>query len=431
MHTKEQLTVTYKRDGRYEPEALTRINHILRDWRRNETIRMDPELIDLVYDVHDQLGSHEPIHIVSGYRSPVTNSALRERSRGVAQHSQHMLGKAMDLYFPDVNLSKIREVALLHEGGGVGYYPTSGRPFVHIDTGRVRHWPRMPREQLARLFPDGNTDYIPADGRPLPRKVRTQDVMVASNRNGKESAQPRFAVASAAAPAPQLPNPSRDVILANSGGVKLSLFGNGKPAPARPSVVAALPPSPPPVPAQRPGDTQRQALPEPSAAASAPALASAAPLPALRPFTVASLAKPTPALAYLGGGPPPAPTAKLPSEVSPRGGLVLASLGPATAPPERAHTRDDDGIWSVKLSYQPPAVRPLVTRGRVHDLGFAMLVAPDQMHIDPLMKRPGMSLAISFTRGATGLPSADMFTGRAVQPLQIAEFSQPFQTAAR
>ena len=93
---------------------------------------------------------------------------LRRSSHMVAKHSQHMLGKAMDFFLPDVPIERMREIAMHLQQGGVGYYPTSGSPFVHIDAGSVRSWPRMTREQLARLFPDGKTVHLPADGHPLP-----------------------------------------------------------------------------------------------------------------------------------------------------------------------------------------------------------------------------------------------------------------------
>jgi len=232
LHTKERLTVTYKSNGRYDSAAMEKINHILRDWRRDEATRMDPEVIDLVYEIHHELGSKEPIGIVSGYRSPATNVALRRRSSGVAKHSQHLLGKAVDVYFPDVPLARLREVALMHEEGGVGYYPASGRPFVHIDTGRVRHWPSMPREQLARLFPDGDTLHIPADGKPLGRKVRTQDVRVAqlekpapkSAVTPKRRSEPPILVARAD-PAAPLPNADGNADSGADSGFSLSLFG--------------------------------------------------------------------------------------------------------------------------------------------------------------------------------------------------------------
>jgi len=100
MHTEEDLTITYKVNGRYDEEALKKIDHELRDWRRDETIHMDPRLIDLVWEVHRDVGATEPIWVVCGYRSPETNAMLRHRSSGVAKFSQHMLGKAMDFYIP-------------------------------------------------------------------------------------------------------------------------------------------------------------------------------------------------------------------------------------------------------------------------------------------------------------------------------------------
>jgi uncharacterized protein YcbK (DUF882 family) len=167
MHTGEDLTVTYKRNGRYDDAALEKLNWELRDWRRGEAIKMDPRLIDLVWEVHRDLGATKPIEIVCGYRSPQTNSMLRSRSSGVAQFSQHTLGKAMDFYIPGVPLADLRAAGLRLARGGVGFYPTSGSPFVHLDVGGIRYWPRMSRDELARIFPDGKTVYIPSDGRPL------------------------------------------------------------------------------------------------------------------------------------------------------------------------------------------------------------------------------------------------------------------------
>ncbi|KUM26310.1 hypothetical protein AU467_22455 [Mesorhizobium loti] len=106
--------------------------------------------------------------MVCGHRSPSTNAMLRSRSRGVAEKSQHMLGKAMDFYIPGVPLKKLRNIGLKMQGGGVGYYPTSGSPFVHMDVGNVRHWPGIGRQELVSLFPNGKTLHVPSDGRPLP-----------------------------------------------------------------------------------------------------------------------------------------------------------------------------------------------------------------------------------------------------------------------
>ncbi len=168
IHTDEDITITFKRDGRYDEAALEKLNWFLRDWRRSEQTRMDPHLIDLVWEVQRETGAKAPIWVVCGYRSPQTNAMLRRRSHGVARFSQHMLGHAMDFYIPGVPLEQLRVIGLRLQRGGVGFYPTSGSPFVHMDTGNIRHWPRMTREQLVRVFPDGRTVHIPTDGRPLP-----------------------------------------------------------------------------------------------------------------------------------------------------------------------------------------------------------------------------------------------------------------------
>jgi uncharacterized protein YcbK (DUF882 family) len=169
LHTNEDITITYKRNGQYDEAALEKLNWFLRDWRKNEQTRMDPHLIDLVWDVQREANTGNPIQVVCGYRSPETNAMLRHRSAntGVARFSQHMLGHAMDFYIPGISLEKVREIGLRMQRGGVGFYPTSGSPFVHMDTADIRMWPRMSREELARVFPDGRTVQIPSDGKPM------------------------------------------------------------------------------------------------------------------------------------------------------------------------------------------------------------------------------------------------------------------------
>ncbi|WP_099865644.1 DUF882 domain-containing protein [Pararhizobium haloflavum] len=166
-HTKERAEITFKKNGRFVQSGLDQLNHILRDWRRNEPTKMDPRLFDLLWEVYQASGSRDYIYVVSAYRSPKTNNMLRSRSSGVAKNSQHTLGKAMDFFLPDVSISKIRELGMKFQVGGVGYYPNSGSPFVHLDVGSVRAWPRMSRQQLASLFPDGKTLHLPPDGRKL------------------------------------------------------------------------------------------------------------------------------------------------------------------------------------------------------------------------------------------------------------------------
>ncbi|MGO9400756.1 MAG: DUF882 domain-containing protein [Xanthobacteraceae bacterium] len=167
IHTNEDITITFKRDGRYDEAALNKLNWFLRDWRKQQETKMDPHLIDLIWEVQREAGSKEPVWVVCGYRSPETNAVLRRRSNGVARFSQHMLGHAMDFYIPGVQLDHLRAIGLRLQRGGVGFYPTSGSPFVHMDTGGIRMWPRMSREQLVRVFPDQRTVYLPSDGRPL------------------------------------------------------------------------------------------------------------------------------------------------------------------------------------------------------------------------------------------------------------------------
>jgi uncharacterized protein YcbK (DUF882 family) len=167
IHTKETITVTFKKDGRYDPDALKQLNHFMRDWRRDESREMDPQLIDLIWTLREQLGSKEPVKLISGYRSATTNSKLRRKGGGQAKNSQHIQGRAADIQFPDVPVKTLRNSALIQEWGGVGYYPTSGVPFVHVDTGRVRMWPRIARLELAALFPSGKSKYLPTDGKPI------------------------------------------------------------------------------------------------------------------------------------------------------------------------------------------------------------------------------------------------------------------------
>jgi uncharacterized protein YcbK (DUF882 family) len=167
IHTKETVTVTYKRDGKFVPAAMERVNWVLRDWRKNEPTTMDPELVDLLWEMHTELGSKAPIHVISGFRSRSTNGMLKKTRGGQAENSQHINGKAADVHFPDVPIQRLRYSALVRERGGVGYYPLSALPFVHVDTARVRAWPRLPRQELALLFPSGRTQHMPADGGPL------------------------------------------------------------------------------------------------------------------------------------------------------------------------------------------------------------------------------------------------------------------------
>ncbi|NKK64979.1 DUF882 domain-containing protein [Rhizobium leguminosarum bv. viciae] len=199
IHTGEKAVITYKRNGKFDPKGLQQLNRFLRDWRKNQPTKMDPRLFDLIWEVYRQSGSRDYINVVCGFRSPGTNEMLRGRSRksGVAEKSQHMLGKAMDFFIPDVKLATLRAIGMKMQVGGVGFYPKSGSPFVHMDVGGVRAWPRMSRDELVRLFPNGNTIHIPADGKPLPGY---QQAMADYKRRGSG---PQIQIASASESAPK------------------------------------------------------------------------------------------------------------------------------------------------------------------------------------------------------------------------------------
>lgn len=250
IHTKETLDIVYMRNGKRLPEAMKKINWIARDWRQNEATTMDPKLIDLIWEIRRELGTREPTHIISGYRSSKTNKMLRKTRGGQAKKSRHILGKAMDIHFPDVSAKQLRYSALIRERGGVGYYPTSAIPFVHIDTGRTRHWPRMPRYELALLFPNGKSKHVPSDG----RRINRSDVRKARAKYTELAVQ--IASFHDLRKAPRAPRPT---LLASGWGARVrpTLPRDATPAPAaaKPpqakfkvaSLGALVPPAPQPI----------------------------------------------------------------------------------------------------------------------------------------------------------------------------------------
>ena len=140
-HTGERLSTAYCAGGEYVPGALQNVNKLLRDFRANQVKPIDPELLDLLFELNGTLETAQPFHVISGYRSPQTNTMLKERGgshSGVATQSLHMVGKAIDIRVPGVKLEHLRDAAKSLKGGGVGFYP--GSNFVHVDTGRVRYW---------------------------------------------------------------------------------------------------------------------------------------------------------------------------------------------------------------------------------------------------------------------------------------------------
>jgi uncharacterized protein YcbK (DUF882 family) len=370
IHTKESITVTYKRDGKYDEEALKKLNHFMRDWRADKETQMDPEVIDLIWTLHEELGSKEPVHLISGYRSPKTNEKLRKAGGGQAKHSQHMLGKACDIHFPDVPVNKLRASALIQEVGGVGYYPTSGIPFVHVDTGRVRMWPRMPRLELAALFPSGHTDYIPSDGKP----ITLADYQLALKK----------------------------------GLVNETLLASARPAP---------PPTPKP-------HHHHEATPE----AAQPILASYTPNHAA-PMTLGPASEPAaaPRFAYAsaGGGLPFARPNVLPKAQQPA--VPSYQSAQVVGAPEV----DDD--HPEELSYVPFDTADLMTDGSVaYSRTVAPLTHPEQDNIDYLlddMAQP-TNFKLRQASGYRGLASAQQFSGEAVRSLYAeADASAPTRLA--
>ena len=259
IHTQESITIVYKRNGQFDQDALQKLNYFMRDWRRNKTIKIDPALFDLIWEMYRELGSQKPINVICGHRSGATNEMLRHTRGGQAKASKHITGQAIDLQFPDVSIKQLRNSALIRERGGVGYYPTSAIPFVHVDTGNVRYWPRLPRQELAILFPSGHSQYIPADGRPLTKndfrvalaqlqekggelpvavrarmKAGTVPTLLAGLA-GAPSVTPAPAVLAAAEPAE--PKPS---VMMASFAPSLPTFGMEPSAPKPPSVIKPL-----------------------------------------------------------------------------------------------------------------------------------------------------------------------------------------------
>ncbi len=144
LHTLEDIDIVYRLGDNYQPEAIARLNYFLRDHNTNDVIAYDPREFDLLHDILIRLRRPgATIDIVCGYRTQETNDILRASSQGVAEHSQHVLGHAIDIRIPGSTTPRLRNAALSLNEGGVGYYPTSH--FVHVDVGAIRTWTYAPR----------------------------------------------------------------------------------------------------------------------------------------------------------------------------------------------------------------------------------------------------------------------------------------------
>jgi uncharacterized protein YcbK (DUF882 family) len=340
-HTKETQRIVFKRNGRYVQEGLNQLNVMLRDWRRNEPAKMDPRLFDLVWEVYQEVGGTQPIHVVSAYRSPQTNAMLAKTSSGVADNSQHMRGTAMDFYIPGVPLAKLRAAAVRKQVGGVGYYPSSGSPFVHLDTGSVRAWPRMTRAQLTELFPDGRTMHLPNDGKPLSQEgyqialaewkkchaypcngasSTGTSVADASGAGGRNLMDMLFGSNKQDAPAPQMQVASAPAARATP-----------QPQASAPSVSAAIAPV---VPAMRPADLSGQTV---TAAVTSP------------PPPEVQVAAATPALPFSTIGSAPLTEDEL------RGPITVAVALPTALPPDLRRGNAENAVTAL-AALAPPAM---------------------------------------------------------------------------
>jgi uncharacterized protein YcbK (DUF882 family) len=137
---RQSIDLVYKIGGDYQPEAMAEISRFMRDWHCDKTIAIDPKLVDRLYELQQSIGPNRTIRLISGYRSEGYNASLLAAGRIVDPHSQHMFGRAADIFVPGMSADRVREAAEEQEQGGVGYYPFSGPRFVHIDTGPERRW---------------------------------------------------------------------------------------------------------------------------------------------------------------------------------------------------------------------------------------------------------------------------------------------------
>lgn len=397
VHIDETLTVTFKRAGRYDEAALKKLNWFLRDWRRDEPTTMDPHLFDLLWEIHREVNATGPITIISGYRSPQTNSMLRARGRGVARYSQHMVGKAIDFYIPGMDLSSLRVMALRLQRGGVGFYPSSGSPFIHVDTGGVRHWPRMTRDQLAKVFPDGKTVHIPSDGKPMPGYALAMAELEA--RGGRPGAVALAALDEdeerGAAPRSARTRIPTATELTSATGIPATA-----PEPTRQPVVASLVPP------------ARYEAPKQTVVAS---LASA-PLPAPRPNDLgditASISRgETRALSY----------AAAPERTLPQFGPIPSTHMRLSALPDQV--RAPQALPAVRS--QADASRPPTGLFAAQTVAFAAeLHEPDLYSLRSLVEPARAALRVQFGSTYNEAPAADTFTGPVVVALQTLAFDR-------
>jgi uncharacterized protein YcbK (DUF882 family) len=432
-HTKESGSITFKRNGYYDQSALEKLNWLLRDWRTDEKVRMEPRLFDILWEVYRSVGASEPVHVVSAYRSPGTNAMLRRRSRAVSEYSQHMAGRAMDFYLPGVDMHRVRATAMRLQHGGVGFYPHSAHQFVHLDAGSVRAWPRMTRGQLMALFPDGKTVHLPRDNKPLARYEEARAEVLA--RGGTVAGLTSYAALddsggrrrslwatlfgggdededyygsqrgrgrgrAAATQVAAYSNPNAE----DAGTRGVMAFAAAEPAWNRGRPAPAAEPSPPAVTA---------AISPPAEAA--PAALAAAPLPPKRPDDFAEFA----ALAY-APMPPARPVELASAMMIPAATRTDAGAGagfvkdPSDAPAAAPRLSPDDrvqlrALFAAAASGATPEPRVKVATARAKPRNDAP---------GGLVSAPSAGLAMGFS-GRPGDLAGNRFTGPAIKALPV------------
>jgi uncharacterized protein YcbK (DUF882 family) len=457
IHTNEDITITFKRDGRYDEEALKKLSWFVRDWRKEEATNMDPRLFDLVWEASREVGGDKVIHVVCGYRSPATNAMLRARSSGVAKFSQHPLGKAMDFFIPGASLEELRNVGLRLQRGGVGYYPTSGSPFVHLDVGNVRHWgPAIGEAEMARIM-SGHTVRVAAlsdsakrassPTKPSPTAQKKSVPAVSSGDDEDE------VVAAKPAPARTATAPARSnkfsLASLDSKPADLGRPMNVAPANIAPVTVAAVPAGP--LPQARPA---AKAV-EPQTTTSTVtwpvrtvdndrvptdlALAYATPLSggsAMRPEPMADTAT---RLLPTAAAKPAAPhdnvttvakktvvrTASL-DTVAPRAEPVARAVEPVSVPAAAlggTTVTTKTVVANAGMRYDDPWLRAMIMTPSIADSMTATLYGtPDLTELRNLMRKPISSLMLSFNDDP--YVAADHFRGEAVVFLTTHAFTQ-------
>ena len=374
-HTGETARIVFKRNGQYVQSGLNQLNQFLRDWRRNEPTKMDPRLFDLVWEVYQDVGGSQPVNVVSAYRSPATNAMLASQSSGVADNSQHMRGTAMDFFIPGISLSRLRAAAMKLQVGGVGYYPTSGSPFVHLDVGSVRAWPRMTRAQLKEIFPDGKTMHLPTDGTPLSQ----QGYQVAMAEWKQCHRYPCNGSSG-----------GTQVAEGGSGRTLVDMLFGGNDQPAAASAVAAAPV-------------------QVAAVAPQPAMPQVVPVPAMRPANLGGVAAPVevaavapvPALPFgTVGSAPLDPSELTTANIAPVPALKSQALQVATA----STLPSGDAVTALAALTAPPIPQPrlIMSEPAQPDVMTAYLAPMPQ---DPEAQRALQMIIERETTAATAPPS--------------------------